>query len=61
MTAKRLKIAEAMLVNPRISIPQLAARLGMGNTGIEKHLKIMRNCGAIRRVGSAKGGRWEVL
>jgi len=50
-----------MLVNPRISIPQLAARLGMGNTGIEKHLKIMRNSGAIRRVGLARGGRWEVL
>jgi ATP-dependent DNA helicase RecG len=60
MTAKRLLIAKAMLNNPRISIPQLAAEIGMGTTGIEKHLKVLRDCGCVRHVGPTKGGHWEV-
>ena len=60
MTAKRLLIAKAMLNNPRISIPQLAAEIGMGTTGIEKHLKVLRDGGCVRHVGPTKGGHWEV-
>ncbi|MFZ5571776.1 MAG: winged helix-turn-helix transcriptional regulator [Thermodesulfobacteriota bacterium] len=47
--------------NPRISTSELAAHLDMGTTGVEKHLKILRENGCIRRIGPAKGGRWEVL
>jgi hypothetical protein len=47
---KRRRIARAMLRNPRM-VP----------SGIEKHLKVMREDGAIRRVGPARGGHWEVL
>lgn len=61
ITAKRLIIAKAMLQNPSISTPQMASKVGMGTTGVERHLKIMRDIGCIRRIGPAKGGRWEVL
>ncbi len=61
MAAKRLRIARAMLRNPRVSTPQLAAELGMGITGIENHLKVMRESGCIRRVGPPRGGHWEIL
>ena len=30
-------------------------------SGIEKHLKAMREAGCIRRVGKAKGGYWEAI
>ena len=60
--ATRLRIAQAMRRNPRITIVELAAQLGVASTsGIEKHLKAMRDAGCIRRAGPAKGGRWEVL
>ena len=60
--ATRLRIAQAMRRNPHITTSVLAAELGMASTsGIEKHLKAMREAGCIRRVGPAKGGRWEVL
>ena len=40
----------------------LAAEVGMASTsGVEKHLKALREAGCIRRVGPAKGGTWEVL
>jgi DNA-binding transcriptional ArsR family regulator len=60
MAEKRLRIAWAMLDNPRICIVALAAELGMAQSDIEKHLKVMREAGAIRRVAPARGGRWEV-
>jgi ATP-dependent DNA helicase RecG len=60
-TAKRFKIVLAMIRNPRISTTELAKKLGMGNTGVEKHLKALRESGCIRRVGPAKGGHWEIL
>ncbi|HXA16711.1 MAG TPA: winged helix-turn-helix domain-containing protein [Thermoanaerobaculia bacterium] len=58
---KRLRIARAMLRNPRISTVALAAELGMATSGIEKHLKVMREDGAIRRIGPARSGHWEVI
>ncbi len=61
MVERRLQIARAMLRNPRISTVALAAELGMAPSGIEKHLKVMREDGAIRRVGPARGGHWEVI
>ena len=61
-TATRLRIAQAMQQNPQITIVALATELGMASTsGIEKHLKAMRETGCIRRIGPAKGGRWEVI
>jgi ATP-dependent DNA helicase RecG len=39
----------------------LASALQLTVKGIEKQLKILREQGIIRRVGSARGGHWEVL
>lgn len=48
--------------NPQISTVALAAELGMASTsGVEKHLKALREAGCIRRVGAAKGGTWDVV
>jgi predicted HTH transcriptional regulator len=30
-------------------------------SGVEKHLKALREAGCIRRVGPTKGGTWEVM
>ena len=58
----RLRIARAMRRSPRITTAGLAVELGMSSTsGIEKHLRAMREGGCIRRVGAAKGGYWEVI
>lgn len=61
-TATRLALMQAMRRNPQISTVALAAEVGMASTsGVEKHLKALREAGCIRRVGPAKGGTWEVL
>jgi ATP-dependent DNA helicase RecG len=51
-----------MRSNPQISTVALAAVVGMASTsGVEKHLKALREAGCIRRAGPAKGGTWEVV
>ena len=51
-----------MRSNPQIITVALAAVVGMASTsGVEKHLKALRETGCIRRVGPAKGGTWEVM
>lgn len=67
--ATRLRIAQtmrrnpqAMRRNPHVTTAALAAELGMTSTsGIEKHLKAIREAGCMRRTGPAKGGHWEVM
>ncbi len=58
--ARRLRIAQLMINNPRISTKELADALKLSTSGVENHLKAMRAAGCIRHVGPAKGSRWEV-
>lgn len=55
------KILEALRHNSTQTTPQLAERLGVTTRTIERAIADMRKAGLIRRVGPAKGGRWEVL
>jgi predicted HTH transcriptional regulator len=33
----------------------------MSTSGVEKHLSLLKEIGAIRRVGPDNGGHWEVV
>ena len=60
--ATRFRTAHTMQRNPHITPAAVASELGMASTsGVEKHLKAMRDADCIRRVGRTKGGRWELL
>ena len=54
-------ILELLRADNTISIPELAAKIGISERAIEKQLANLRDTGALRRVGPAKGGKWEVL
>ena len=61
-TATRLALVQAIRRNPQISTEALAAVVGMASTsGVEKHLKNLREAGCISRAGPAKDGTWEVI
>lgn len=55
------KILEALRHNNALITPQLAERLGATTRTIERAIADMRKAGIIRRIGPAKGGKWEVL
>ncbi|MCG3688416.1 RNA-binding domain-containing protein [Aliarcobacter butzleri] len=54
-------IIKLMQNNPKIAITALASELGISTTAIEKHIKILKKQNIIQRIGSAKGGHWEIL
>jgi len=44
-----------------ISIAELSRQLEVSTTAIEKSIKRMKANGRLKRIGSAKGGHWEVI
>ncbi len=55
------EILRLLNATPGLSIPQLAEKLGKSERAIENAIRNLRESGALRRVGPAKGGHWEVL
>ncbi len=44
-----------------MTIPELAETLGLSTRAVEKQIARLQGGGFLRRVGSKKGGRWEVI
>ncbi len=57
----REKIIAAMRQDPTITIKELAMKIGITVKGIEWQINELKKMGKIRRVGSKKSGRWEIL
>lgn len=55
------KILAFIRENPAITIQALADNIGVSTRSIERNLKILQNNQLLKRVGPAKGGRWEIL
>lgn len=56
-----IRIMEEMRHNPGITQPQLAEKLGVGKTTIQKNISHLKKNGFIGRVGSNKTGVWKIL
>ncbi len=50
---------DACRENSRITIPELAAILGITKRSVERNIQSLREKGLLRRVGGRKEGRWE--
>jgi len=57
----REKIINYLYNDSKTSTRQLSKNLGISTTAVDKNLKFLKENGYIKRVGSAKGGHWEVL
>ena len=55
------KILEAIHRNTKITIPELAASIGVTERSIERNIKKLQTEKLLRRVGPAKGGYWEII
>jgi ATP-dependent DNA helicase RecG len=54
-------IMEKNLQHPPITIQELAKEIGISTTAIENNLSKLKGKGYLRRIGSDKHGRWEVI
>jgi hypothetical protein len=57
----RKSILEIIKSNPNITLDQVAAQLRKNPRGIDKHIKILREQGLLRRVDGNNGGHWEII
>jgi ATP-dependent DNA helicase RecG len=57
----RVMILGAIIQDPRITRAELAEMTGLTLKGIEWNIKRLTSEKVLRRIGSDKGGRWEVL
>ncbi|MBC8431996.1 MAG: winged helix-turn-helix domain-containing protein [Desulfobacterales bacterium] len=51
----RLKIISLMKEDSKISIPEIADKVGISTTSIEKNIGYLKKQGIVRRIGPAKG------
>ena len=55
------KILALMKKNAKITIKEICASTGLSESGVKKIIKKLKNDETIARVGSLKGGHWEVV
>ncbi len=55
------QIIQCIREDNKISIVQMAEKVGISTTAIEKNLKKLQEKGIIKRVGPDKGGHWEII
>jgi ATP-dependent DNA helicase RecG len=53
------KILRLVKENPTISKRELAEKTGISTTAVDKNISALKKKGLLKRVGPAKGGRWE--
>ncbi len=55
------KILEWVKINPYISKKELANKIGISTTAVDKNIIKLKKKGLLKRVGPDRGGRWEVI
>lgn len=60
LTDKRVNIIKAIHENSKVSKRELEDKVGLSATAIDNNLDALKDLGLIERVGSAKGGHWQI-
>jgi ATP-dependent DNA helicase RecG len=61
LTKSFMRIIDILQLFPKITIPELAQKIGMSTKTTERKLLKMRSLEMIQRVGSRKSGSWYVI
>ena len=56
-----VKILAALKQDAQLSIPNLAATIGVSTRSIERNIQTLQKQGRLRRIGPDKGGCWEAI
>lgn len=55
------EIVKLISADGQITIPEIAEHLGISTRAVEKQISKLKDENRIMRVGSPKGGHWEVI
>jgi len=61
LTDNQRQLLALLSQNDRLSAREMAERIGISARKVEDNLAKLKALGCLRRIGSAKGGHWEVL
>lgn len=61
LTKRELEVLEYIVKNPNIFALAISYKLGISAIAVGKHISKLKKVNKIKRIGSAKGGYWEVL
>ena len=61
LSENRAAIVRIMRSNSSITVTEIGKLIGISRTATDKNIQYLKKEGWIRRVGPAKGGKWEVL
>ena len=60
ITERQKELLDLIKSNPSISKKQMSEIIGIRPSSIDKNIVILKKKGYLSRVGSAKGGHWEI-
>ena len=60
-TETREKIIRLISKNPYITTEELSEKTGLTIKGIEWNIKKLKNENLLKRIGSKKGGYWQII
>ena len=46
--------------NSNITVNEISRQIGVGVTTVTKHIRVLREKGIIKRIGSKKNGQWII-
>ena len=55
------KIITLISNNPEISALNISKELDISSRALEKHIQKLKEKGKLKRIGSDKGGYWEII
>jgi len=62
MTGKMTgKILELLSAAPTLTIPELATKLGVSESTVERAIRELKKVNRLQRSGSRKNGSWKVI
>jgi predicted HTH transcriptional regulator len=61
LSKNKIKLINLIKENPTITINILSDKIGISTTAIENNIKSLKESNILRRVGSDKSGKWEII
>ena len=60
ITSRQMEVLELIRSDPTVSYREVAQRMGINDSAVQKHFNNLKKKGLIERIGPAKGGRWQI-
>ena len=61
LTKRQIEVVSILQANPTFSRRELAEKLGINQSAVQKHLEALKDKGVLKRIDGARGGYWGIV